>query len=56
MARTRRSLIDSKARGELPVGAYLYRVQHHYSKVLTIIANEIVRRPFLPHIVDDHLA
>ena len=49
-----RSLIDSKCCGELPMSTDLNRVQYVHSEILTVVADEIVRRPRLSHVVNDH--
>ena len=54
LARTRRPLVDSKARSEFPVCSHLYRIQHEHGKILAVVADDIVGRPLFPHIVDYH--
>jgi len=56
LASTRGSLVDRKTRREFSVCTYLYRIQHRHREILAVVADEIVRRSLLPHIVDDHFA
>jgi hypothetical protein len=56
LANTRRCLVDSKARSKLLVCTYLDRIQHQHGKILAVVADDVVRGSFLPHIMDDHLA
>lgn len=56
MAGARCSLVYSEARSKLLVCAYFDRVQQKDSKILAVVADEIIRWSLFPHIMDDHLS
>ena len=56
LAGTRRCLVDGETCGKFSVCTYLDRIQHRHGEILAVVADDVVRWSFRPHIVNDHLA
>jgi hypothetical protein len=53
---TRSTLIHRKAGSKLLMRPYLYSIQHRYCEVLAVVADDVVRRPRLSHVMNHHFA